>query len=57
MSAETLEIFIKEQKKHWKTLKCGTIPKRVIIEVWIESCEFALDDLKELKKKAGKRNE
>ena len=45
-----LTLFIKEQGNHWKRLRNGKIPETNIINGWIESCDFAEDDLKLLAK-------
>jgi hypothetical protein len=42
-----LSAFIVEQRRHWKRLRKGVMPEKNIIEGWIESCKFALEDLKE----------
>ncbi len=43
--ATRLVSFIQEQKQHWKRLRKGIMPEDNIIEGWIESCEFAGEDL------------
>jgi len=43
--ATRLMVFIQEQQRHWKRLKKGVVPDKNIIEGWIESCDFALNDL------------
>ena len=37
--------FAREQKRHWKRLRKGIVPEAKIIKGWIESCEFAEDDI------------
>lgn len=43
-----LVVFVAEQKKHWKRLRRGIMPDPQIINGWIESCNFALEDLQVL---------
>ena len=40
--------FIKQQKQHWRRLKKGNVPEESIIKGWIESCDFATQDLVDL---------
>lgn len=47
-SLTTLVIFVQEQQQHWKRLRKGIIPEDRIIDRWIESCDFALEDLRVL---------
>ncbi|MDD5327439.1 MAG: hypothetical protein PHY02_06450 [Phycisphaerae bacterium] len=44
-----LLVFVAEQKRHWRRLKKGLIPEGKIINGWIESCDFAKEDLELLK--------
>ena len=37
--------FAREQKRHWKRLRKGIIPETLIINGWIESCDFVEDDV------------
>ncbi len=53
-SATRLVSFIKEQRKYWMKLYKGIVPNANIIEGWIESCDFALEDLDVLCKQALK---
>ena len=48
MSVERLSLFIKEQKRHWQQLQSGIVPEPNIIKSWIESCDFAAEDLQAL---------
>lgn len=41
-----LSAFFEEQKRHWQRLLKGKIPEPEIINGWIESCDFAEEDLK-----------
>lgn len=50
VEVERLKRFIKEQKRHWKRLKTGLVPDKNIIQGWIESCDFAREDLDEIVK-------
>ena len=52
--ATRLVSFIREQRRHWKRLRKGTVPEKHIIDGWIESCEFALEDLDSLIKQVLK---
>ncbi|MDD5327442.1 MAG: hypothetical protein PHY02_06465 [Phycisphaerae bacterium] len=54
-----LLVFVAEQKRHWRRLKKGLIPEDKIIDGWIESCDFAKEDLellKEINRKERSRN-
>ena len=42
---EKLEVFVKEQKKHWQRLVKGKVPELQIVKSWIEACDFALEDV------------
>jgi len=53
-----LLIFIEEQMAHWENLYRGHIPDESVIKSWIESCDFALEDLKVLEYlKGGSEND
>lgn len=43
-----LYAFFREQKRHWQRLLKSKIPEPSIIEGWIESCDFAKEDLQKL---------
>lgn len=44
-AAVRLITFVIGQKKHWKKIRRGIMPDPEIIKGWIESCDFALEDL------------
>ena len=46
--------FACEQKRHWKRLQKDIVPEAKIIQGWIESCEFAEDDIATLSEQAMK---
>jgi len=49
--------FIRQQKRHWSRLKKGIIPEDNIITGWIESCDFANEDLQALAELSGTKDE
>ena len=52
--ATRLISFIEEQRRHWERLSKGVVPEAKIINGWVESCDFAMDDLEILCKLALK---
>jgi len=46
--------FTRQQKRHWKRLQKGIMPEAKIIQGWIETCEFAEDDIVTLAEQAQK---
>ena len=48
--------FARQQRGHWKRLQKGIMPEAKIIQGWIESCEFAEDDIVALSEQAIKND-
>ena len=46
--------FARQQKRHWKRLRKGITPEAKIVKGWIETCEFAEDDIVTLSEHALK---